>query len=289
LLFFSVLLFTSANTVFSVNATNLSLKKHQTEIQQENSILKKKPSISDKTISEIKKSQILLLIIITFFVFGFLFLIYHLKKVKIINQKLEHYSKENQFLLSETNHRVNNNLQLISLLIAETLRKKHTAENKLDFEKLLSKVQTIASLHRHLYLTKKNTEINLKNYLLEVKNNFNDFAQEKNINISFDIDVVEINPDDAMYLGLLITELIINSVKHAFDENQEKNIDLYLAFKEVTNEINFEYSDNGILLKGGKINPVLVNQLCQQLAVNPKLNTENGFNLKFLKKLKSNV
>lgn len=268
----------------SLNSTNnlineyTNIKKY--ELLENKFIIESK----EKELFSTKKNFYLLLSVLVLFFIGLAVLVFYSRKIRSKNSQLSKLYEENRFLISETNHRVNNNLQLIALLISETLRKKHSEENKTDFKKLLSKVETIASLHRHLYLTKNNDKIDLKSYLFEVKNNFNDLSIEKNIHINFTIDFVEINPDDAMYFGLLVTELIINSVKHAFDETQEKNIHLFIDLDDEFKEIELEYFDNGKLSKGKNINPILVNQLCQQLSVNPIIHSENGFNIKFTKK-----
>lgn len=243
----------------------------------------------EKELLSSKKNFFLLITILILFVIGIIVLVFYSKKIHVKNIQLYKLNEENKFLISETNHRVNNNLQLISLLISETLRKKHNDENKLDFEKLLSKVETIASLHRHLYLAKDKDKIELKKYLFDVKNNFNQILKEKKINLSFDLDAANINPDNAMYLGLLVTELIINSIKHAFSETQKKNIQLNIKVNNNTNEINFEYFDNGILSNDRIIKPILVQQLCQQLNVNPVIISENGFHIKFTKKTENNA
>lgn len=291
--FFKVILFTTylflliSNPVVAASNTPNFLSYHiQTPTESDDFFSQKKSkTISKQTINEIKKSQILILIVVVFFVSGFLFLIYHIKKTKIINNQLASYAKENEFLISETNHRVNNNLQLISILISESLRKKQNDANKIEFEKLLSKVETIASLHRHLYLTKNKDKVELKEYLLEVKNNFNSIVTEKDLTITFTLDSVNINPDDAMYLGLMITELIINSVKYAFTSSQKKKINLQVQWDKIKQEITFNYQDNGESSKGKEIRPILVLQLGQQLAVNPILNSNRGFCLTFTKKI----
>jgi two-component sensor histidine kinase len=295
--FFKIILLSTYTLLFLSNPFVLASNKpiplsNHIQVPTEKNVFfeqEKNKTISKQTINEIKKSQILILIVVVFFVSGFLFLIYHVKKTKIINNQLESYAKENEFLISETNHRVNNNLQLISILISETLRKKQNDTNKIEFEKLLSKVETIASLHRHLYVTKNKDKVELKDYLLEVKTNFNTFVIEKDISINFTLDNVKINPDDAMYLGLMITELIINSVKYAFHSSQKKLINLQVEWNKTEQEIAFNYQDNGELSKGKEIQPVLVLQLGQQLAVNPILNSDNGFCLTFTKKMKSNA
>lgn len=276
---------TTKNVVLSTNQSNFSSNSIQLITDSDDMFAQKKnKTISKQTINEIKKSQILILIVVVFFVSGFLFLIYHVKKIKIINSQLESYAKENEFLISETNHRVNNNLQLISILITDTLRKKNNESNKIEFERLLSKVETIASLHRHLYQTKNKDKVELKNYILELKNNFKTIIKEKNISIHFDLDIINIHPDEAMYLGLLVTELIINSVKHAFNATQEKHIHLQINWNEANKEIEFKYQDNGEFGIGKEIHPLLVLQLSQQLNVYPILNTDTGFSITFTKK-----
>ncbi len=286
LLFFLVILFfLKPEFVYALDSDIFSLTTSQAIAKPGDSIFETKKTISDQTISEIKKSQILLLIVITFFVSGFLFLIYHLKKVSIINQQLENYSKENEFLISETNHRVNNNLQLISLLISETLRKKQSEEDKNDFVRLQSKVDSIALLHRHLYKGKNVNSINLSNYLNEVKNNFNVIEAEQQLTLDFQIDAIEVQSDNAMYLGLLVTELVINSMKYAFEEAQIKTITIKIRKRQ--DQFAFNYSDNGQKNKSKAIHPILVQQLCQQIAVHPEISIENGFHLSFTKSIEN--
>lgn len=285
LFFLVILFFLKPEVVHALDSDSFSFTTLQTIGKPEASIFNNKKTISDQTISEIKKSQVLLLIVIAFFVSGFLFLIYHLKKVSIINKQLENYSKENEFLISETNHRVNNNLQLISLLISETLRKKQSEDDKNDFMRLQSKVDSIALLHRHLYKGKNVNSINLSNYLEEVKNNFNVIERDQQLILNFQIDEIEVQSDNAMYLGLLVTELVINSIKYAFEEEQIKTITI--AILKIDDKFTFNYSDNGQKNKAKAIHPVLVQQLCQQIGIHPEISIENGFQLRFLKSMEN--
>ena len=236
----------------------------------------------EKELIAAKKNFFLLITVLILFLIGITVLIFYSKKIRAKNTQLSKLYKENEFLLSETNHRVNNNLQLIALLISDTLRKKQSEENKLDFTRLLTKVETIASLHRHLYLTKNADKINLQKYLSDVRENFDDIAQENNIEIKFEIDSIKVKSDYAMYLGLLVTELFINSVKHAFNQLQSKKVSLTILKKE--ENYTFIYSDNGEKAAGKTINPKLVNQLCLQLDVKYEIDTTEGFKLIFNKK-----
>ncbi len=220
-------------------------------------------------------------------ILGTLLIAFFLNKTKQNNKKLLFLSKQNEFLVSETNHRVNNNLQLISLLIENRIRKNKSESEKTEFTRLLSKVEAIAALHRHLYVTNNVSTINLQEYLMDIKNNFEELTLEESINLTATIEEVKIDSDTALYLGLLITELYINSIKYAFNSQQEKNISFSVIKKN--NVLVFTYVDNGENSKNKIIKPVLAEQLCLQLEVEPTINTDNGFHFSFTKNHSQNA
>lgn len=212
---------------------------------------------------------------------------YFLKKAKQNNKELQILSKQNEFLVSETNHRVNNNLQLIAVLIENKIRKNKNENEKAEFTRLLTKVEGIAALHRHLYVTNNVSVINLQEYLMDIKNNFEELILEENINLNVTIEDIKIHSDTALYLGLLITELCINSIKYAFNSQQVKNISFSVIKKN--NVLVFAYDDNGENSKNKIIKPVLAEQLCLQLEVEPTINTDNGFHFSFTKNHSQNA
>lgn len=238
--------------------------------------------------SELKSSKkntlyLLILLVSLLAVLGIMF--FYNRKIKFKNIELSKLSSENEFLVSETNHRVNNNLQLIAYLISEVLRKKQNGEDKNEFIKLLSKVEAIATLHRHLYLTKNKKNLNLQKYFKELQINFESVGIEENIVLDFEVDKIEIHSDQAVHLGLLLSELYINSIKHAFSPNQEKRIRFHLLEKDGI--LSFNYEDNGENAIGKEIQPKLVDQLCLQLEVIYSITTKEGFKLCFSKDIAS--
>ena len=72
-------------------------------------------------------------------IISILLIAYFLKKTKQKNRELQLLSKQNQFLVSETNHRVNNNLQLIAVLIENKIRKNRNENEKAEFTRFLKK------------------------------------------------------------------------------------------------------------------------------------------------------
>lgn len=228
----------------------------------------------DQDIKEVKRNLLLLMFVIVLFASGLVLLIYYSKKIKIANKKLDFYSKENAFLLNEAHHRINNNLQIIISLISNELIKPNNMNNA-SLQKILSQIESISTLHRYLYKSEDKKMVDIKGYLEEIVLNFKDICIEENITTKIKIESQLIPNNTAMYLGLLVTELYINSIKYAF-ENQEDKI-INLSVLSISNELKLRFSDNGKTLKDTVIEPQLVISLSKQLKASCNINTENGF------------
>jgi two-component sensor histidine kinase len=172
---------------------------------------------------------------------------------------------------------------LIAVLIESKIRKNENKQEKAEFVRLLTKVEAIASLHRHLYVANNSNSIDLKEYLKDIKNNFNELISEENVFLNIVVNKIVIDSDTALFLGLLTTELFINSLKHAFSIDQQKNISLTIDL--IDNKMFFNYLDNGENCKHKVLKPMLIEQLCMQLGVQHTINTENGFQFNFEKTL----
>lgn len=248
------------------------LKNSHKEIQLKNDI------------DEVKKNQLLLMSIILLFVLGLLSLLYYSKKLRIANMQLDFYANENAFLLKEANHRINNNLQLIIVLLNEELDKtENLNSDNSSIKKILAKVESISTLHRHLYQSTDKKTVDIKEYLNEITTNFDDIFTEKEILINYDFEQINLPIDFAMYLGLLTTELFINSIKYAFS-NQKSRI-ILLKIYEKKSVLFFDYRDNGEKSIGKEINPNLVTTICKQIKSNCKIETKSGFEFYLTKDL----
>ena len=117
----------------------------------------------------------------------------------------------------------------------------------------------------------------------EILINFNDIFKQNDIKIQYNIDQFAIETDLAMYFGLLLTELCINSLKHAFKGQNNKQIDFKLIHSKT--QIEFEYRDNGIHDFDNDVKPKLIDKLCRQIKVNYTIDSDRGFKFSFKKQI----
>lgn len=211
-----------------------------------------------------------------------LLIAYFFRKTKRSNRQLRFLSQQNAFLLGETNHRINNNLQLIIILISVQLEKVPEDEAQ-QLRKVLKKISSIATLHRHLYQSDDKQTVDSCRYLKDIQISFSDVFSENGIAADFEIDPIPLSADVSMYLGLLLTELCINSIKHAFAQQGHKAIVFKLSRHDGV--FRFYYADNGSGVPAGTNTPKLIDQLCRQLRASYTLDTEKGFCLWFEKEI----
>lgn len=207
---------------------------------------------------------------------------------KIINKQLVELSKtveQKQILLSELQHRVKNNLQHV-ISILEIQKESVSFEN---IDELIrgnqNRIHSMALLHKKLNVTENVNDINLQNYISElselVKESYNNHKQNISLLIKCEIDKMSI--DRALPIGLIITELLSNSIKHAFNNQSIGIIKIEIAENEKGNQIN--YSDNGIGFDFYKdsekgLGQEIIKGLIDQLNGTVETKSENGFELK---------
>lgn len=203
-----------------------------------------------------------------FILVAMIFLAYNSYQSKKKNKLLKRLNEDNQFLIGETNHRVKNNLQLIISLIGREMYKNKGEVPYL--ESISDKINAIASLHQQLYLNESIRSISVKDYVCDIYENLKESILQANFNLEMDIEDTEIPSEKATYLGLLVTELITNTAKHAYVANEEKLIGIKIFNNGKT--LTLHYFDNGKGLPNGvrlKLVDILVKQLEGEIIPDP--------------------
>ena len=221
------------------------------ESQQKDEIIERSRQENDQVI--------LITIFLSVVLFGtFLGFVY----VRKSNSKLKKLLDENEFLVGESNHRIKNNLQLIISLIGREVFK--SEEKKPELVELSDKINSIAALHQHLYLKEAKENVGANEYVHSILDNFGNAFNLKGIFIHAQIESFELQIEKAMYLGLLVTELITNTLKHAFPEGFEKEQSINLWIEKKDGCVRLSYHDSGRGLPLGK-SPALIGILQRQL------------------------
>ncbi|MGA7628206.1 MAG: PAS domain S-box protein [Methanoregula sp.] len=155
---------------------------------------------------------------------------------------------EKQLLLKEIHHRVKNNLQvIISLLNLQSRYITDPATLAVIMESQ-HRVKAMALVHEQLYQTRRFAAINFKNYTQALTGNLMSSINAPFQKIDMNIDIEEnvwINIDAAIPLGLILSELVSNSMKYAFPDASKGRIDISLKPDNNGNYVLI-VKDNGI-------------------------------------------
>ena len=173
------------------------------------------------------------------------FLIWQRNRLRKTQQQLSHSLEEKETLLKEIHHRVKNNLQLITSL----LNLQADGESEQTVEEFLYKgrtrVKSMALIHEHLYRSNNLANIDMQSYVQELVDSiFDSFgAVDSNITYQLEAQPTELDIDKAIPLGLIINELVSNSLKHAFENQPQGQIQIKL--KNQANQVDIRIQDNG--------------------------------------------
>jgi two-component sensor histidine kinase len=142
----------------------------------------------------------------------------HLEATRLLADAAE----ERAVLLRELQHRVKNNLQVITSLVNMQIRRAGNPEVRHQLEIILSRVETLRMVHTQLYLADYTGRLDLSSYLGELATNLVRFltSQSDSIQLDLRLDEVTVGADVAVPLGLLVNEFLANSLEHAFPEGR---------------------------------------------------------------------
>lgn len=145
--------------------------------------------------------------------------------------KLEAAIKEKELLIQEINHRVKNNFTILISLLRLSKNQGKTQDPKVLMEEYEQRILSMVKIHDLLYQTKNYIEIPIHSYLNELVREFRNSHPELAEQIEFTSDENEcmLASRPAINLGLIVTEIFLNSVKHSF--LKEKGIKFFVELK----------------------------------------------------------
>ena len=171
---------------------------------------------------------------------------------KLAEEKTKSLLKEKHGLLQEIHHRVKNNLQVISSLL--NLQSGYVQEQSARemLKESQNRIRTMALVHEQLYRSSNLSRIDFGDYLRQLTVElFRLYGVDSRlIKAHLNVQDVSLGIDEAIPCGLIVNELVSNSLKHAFPDAQEGEIRISLVPKE-NNKLLLEVADNGVGLPPG--------------------------------------
>ena len=196
------------------------------------------------------------------------------------NRLLAQKNAENELLMKEIHHRVKNNLEIVSSLLALQSAQIDDLKTKEAMTEGQNRVNSISIVHQKLYQGTNLGSIEMKDYFLNLSENILDsFGAENKVTLNLAMDKLDLDIDTAVPLGLIINELLTNTIKYAFPEGDKGTITIKLE-KQNDQHLHLVVTDNGIgksgITHGTGFGTQLVSLLTQQLNGTMREESENG-------------
>lgn len=219
-----------------------------------------------------------------------LILVFTYIKLRKNKQKLVTALDEKENLLREIHHRVKNNLQVVSSLLNMHVRKVKDPASKKILEEGSERLMAMSIIHKNLYPDSNLKTISLDGYLFTLTHQLFENYQLNYSNVSLEtqLEKITVDIDILIPIGLIVNELISNSMKHAFSEDSNARIIVRLR-KEDAKHISLEIADNGIgidlesySLKNESIGMKLITIFCEKIKSKLSVINESGTIVKLI-------
>jgi two-component sensor histidine kinase/putative methionine-R-sulfoxide reductase with GAF domain len=191
--------------------------------------------------------------------------------------------REKEILLQEINHRVKNNLQIISSLL--NLQSRDISDERVlrSFQTGQDRIGAMAMVHEKLYQSDDLARIDFEEYLRSLSSSLMSSygLTSRNIDLEINAENVLLGVDTAIPCGVIVNELVSNSLKHAFPEDRDGKI--AVSFHEDDGQYKMVFMDDGVGMPGqldlscpSTLGLTIVNALIGQLKGTMELDTGGG-------------
>ncbi|NQZ74506.1 MAG: PAS domain S-box protein [Ekhidna sp.] len=168
---------------------------------------------------------------------GMVGVVYDVSADKELQKKLEESLEEKNVLIKEVHHRVKNNMQLISSILALKSYELDSDLSKAIFEEINDRIKAMAVIHDKLYTFYNVSEIDISEYLNHLAKELQTILLSSNFVIEVESDPVVFDVEKALLMGLIVSEMVGNAVKHGFKNRTDGIV-----------SVRFGKSDQGHLL-----------------------------------------
>ena len=196
-------------------------------------------------------------------------------EIRAARDRFEALAAERALLLREMNHRVGNSLQIIVSLLHVQASATDNKEVQDALQSARGRVAAVAQVHRRLYTSEDVANVALDLYLAALIEDLQVSARHEEVGVTLQVrsDPLEIDPDRAVAIGVIVTELVINASKYAYPSGSGP-VRVDLTHRE--GEVRLDVADEGVGMPLEHKGTGLGNRIVRAMA------TKLGANLAFL-------
>ena len=155
---------------------------------------------------------------------------------------------EREVLLREVNHRVGNSLQIIASLLHLQANSSTQDDVKAALTNAMGRVAAVAQVHRRLYTSHDLKSVLLNQYLDALLEDLRRSAEGNRMSrLTLNAEAIEIDPDRAVAIGIIVNELVMNAVKYAYPDGAGP---IHVELKLVGDNVELTIADDGVGLNG---------------------------------------
>jgi len=159
---------------------------------------------------------------------------------------------EREVLLREVNHRVGNSLQIIASLLHLQANSSNDEDIKAALTNAMGRVAAVAQVHRRLYTSQDLKTVVLNQYLSALLEDLRRSAEGNRMSrLTLEAEPIEIDPDRAIAIGIIVNELVMNAVKYAYPDGAGP---IHVELRSLADGLEISVTDDGVGLQV-KLNP----------------------------------
>ena len=156
-------------------------------------------------------------------------------------------AREREMLLREVNHRVGNSLQIIASLLNLQASSSQDEDVKAALTNAMGRVTAVSQVHRRLYTSHNLKTVMLNQYLEALTEDLRRSTEGNRMSqLTLKAATVEIDPDRAVAIGMMINELVMNAVKYAYPGRSGP---IHIELAVCDNDVQLSVTDNGVGLE----------------------------------------
>jgi two-component sensor histidine kinase len=206
--------------------------------------------------------------------------------LETLNSEKDKLLEEKEWLIREVHHRVKNNLQMVTSLLRTQSAYLDNDVAVLAVKDSFRRMQAMSLIHQKLYMSKNISSIDMPEYINELVSYLRDsFDTENKIIFQTNIEPLTLDVSQAVPLGLIINESIVNSIKYAFLNGQKGTVNIGLQC-DSAGHLLLNISDNGIglpetfdMTSHNSLGLDLIRGLAKQLNATLEIKSNNGMHI----------